>query len=286
LDVERLTLRPLSKSQPGQKDIGGEVAIQTTGSKWGDVGVRSSYDGQAFGMWTTSGSSGMEILKLGKTPSARYEYKSHGHVLPTAPGRVLTGHGSYDAKFQFENNQGAYFLTSDPRYAVHLTAEGGAIEEIATGAALSPLPALDEMRKEFVNYCRFGKDFGKLRLMHDQRVFCLLAEKLLVTIPETDDRLVLRQLTLEAPSPAPQEVAQSDPQPAAEAEPKAPATGGDTRRRLWSDTSGKFKILARLAAADGGNVTLEKTDGTNVVVPLDKLSDADQEYVKKLDLQP
>jgi hypothetical protein len=285
LDVESLSLRPLSKSQPGQK-IGGDVAIQTTGSKWGEVAVRSSYDGQAFGIWQTSGSSGIEILKLGKSPSARYESKSHGHVLPTAQGRVLTGHGSYDAKFKFENNRGAYFLTSDPRYAVRVTEEGGAIEEIGAGATLATLPVLEEMRKEFVNYCRIGKDFGKLRLMHDQRVFCLLTEQLLVTIPETDDRLVLRKLTFEAPAPAPQAVAESAPRPAAEVEPQEPVASGDTRRRLWTDKSGKFKILARLTSVGGGNVTLEKTDGATVTVPLDKLSDADQEYVQKLGLRP
>ncbi len=52
--------------------------------------------------------------------------------------------------------------------------------------------------------------------------------------------------------------------------------------RKWSNKSGKFNIEARLDEKKGENVVLVKKDGKRLVVPLEKLSEADQEYVKGL----
>lgn len=51
--------------------------------------------------------------------------------------------------------------------------------------------------------------------------------------------------------------------------------------RTWTDASGKFKITAKLKSAIAGNVELEREDGTVVTVPIDKLSEEDQAYLKK-----
>lgn len=51
--------------------------------------------------------------------------------------------------------------------------------------------------------------------------------------------------------------------------------------RIWTDVTGKFKIEAKFGGVSGGQVKLLKTDGTETTVPLNKLSAADQAFVRK-----
>ena len=51
--------------------------------------------------------------------------------------------------------------------------------------------------------------------------------------------------------------------------------------RTWSDTSGKFKIEATLDSFDGKVVKLKRRDGSIVSVPIEKLSQADQQVLVK-----
>lgn len=72
------------------------------------------------------------------------------------------------------------------------------------------------------------------------------------------------------------------PSPTVGAAPTAssnPFGSGGAERRTWSDQSGRFSIDATYRGMNGGKVVLEKTDGSRIEVPLDKLSQADQEYV-------
>ncbi len=50
--------------------------------------------------------------------------------------------------------------------------------------------------------------------------------------------------------------------------------------REWSDVSGKFHIEAEFVAARNGKAILEKTDGSIITVPLEKLSEADRAYIR------
>jgi|GEM_PF-6819063 len=50
--------------------------------------------------------------------------------------------------------------------------------------------------------------------------------------------------------------------------------------RTWSDQTGKFKVDATLLKQEGDKVTLKRKDGKEVTLPLDKLSKADQEFLK------
>ncbi len=52
--------------------------------------------------------------------------------------------------------------------------------------------------------------------------------------------------------------------------------------RTWTDKSGKFKVKARLTNVEDGRVVLEKADGTELEIPLVKLSQADQDYVAQV----
>ena len=49
--------------------------------------------------------------------------------------------------------------------------------------------------------------------------------------------------------------------------------------RKWSDASGSFSIEASFAGLSNGMVRLKKTDGSEVNVPLEKLSEADREWI-------
>jgi len=60
------------------------------------------------------------------------------------------------------------------------------------------------------------------------------------------------------------------------------ATASGQEMRTWSDKSGKFKIKAKFVESSGDKVVLEKEDGTQVTVPLDKLSEADQKAVAEM----
>ncbi|MEM9364735.1 MAG: SHD1 domain-containing protein [Planctomycetota bacterium] len=50
--------------------------------------------------------------------------------------------------------------------------------------------------------------------------------------------------------------------------------------RTWSDATGKFQIEARLLREQEGQVWLERADARTIVVPIAKLSEADQAYLE------
>ena len=50
--------------------------------------------------------------------------------------------------------------------------------------------------------------------------------------------------------------------------------------RTWTDDSGHFRAEAKLVHFSSGMVTLKKKDGETVNVSLDRLSDADRQYIK------
>ena len=51
-------------------------------------------------------------------------------------------------------------------------------------------------------------------------------------------------------------------------------------KRTWTDNSGKFRLIAELVENDGKTITLRREDGKTVKVPIDRLSKADQDYLK------
>ena len=53
--------------------------------------------------------------------------------------------------------------------------------------------------------------------------------------------------------------------------------------REWIDSTGKFKIVGELVVVRAGKAIIEKADGSIITVPVDKLSAADQEFLKSLD---
>ncbi len=53
--------------------------------------------------------------------------------------------------------------------------------------------------------------------------------------------------------------------------------------RTWSDQTGKFKIEAEFVEVKDNVAVLKRTDGSRVEVPVARLSDADQKFLKSLD---
>ncbi len=67
-------------------------------------------------------------------------------------------------------------------------------------------------------------------------------------------------------------------------QPNQPASLASKARgsRTWSDASESFKVDAVFVSSVDGKVTLRRTDGREVTVSLDRLSDEDQKYVNQL----
>jgi len=68
--------------------------------------------------------------------------------------------------------------------------------------------------------------------------------------------------------------------PGGEAGPATPAPGAESR--TWTDSSGKYHVEATFRGLEEGKARLEKSDGTIVDIPLEKLCEADQAYVRTL----
>jgi len=53
--------------------------------------------------------------------------------------------------------------------------------------------------------------------------------------------------------------------------------------RLWTDSSGKFHVVARFRSYANGIVKIERQDnGTILEIPVGRLSAEDQRYIKRL----
>jgi len=61
---------------------------------------------------------------------------------------------------------------------------------------------------------------------------------------------------------------------------KLPAAAA--KPRTWADSTGRFSVEATLADMKDGQVTLKRTDGRTVTLPVERLSQADQDFVKEL----
>ena len=61
---------------------------------------------------------------------------------------------------------------------------------------------------------------------------------------------------------------------------KGDSANAQQQPRLWASKNGKFKITAALIACDQDSATLQKTDGSTIDVPLNKLCQADRLYLK------
>src|SRR6266480_1292182 len=53
--------------------------------------------------------------------------------------------------------------------------------------------------------------------------------------------------------------------------------------RTWSDATGKFSVSAELVEVQGGKAVLRRADGKEIKVPVERLCDVDQAFIKTRD---
>jgi hypothetical protein len=184
----------------------------------GGIHVRASAGGNLFGIWQTSGSpSGFQTLTVhNATLKGIYNHESLDHLAPGPDGRtVYTGRGGVlDAggkpAFGGESRPGtaaevtipstdqAFYLsvsglngTRAPNQKPATPPEliGVSVHAASDGTRLLTIRQVDEMGGANVNESTIADDFTV-----EKRFHFVPAAKLLITIPYTNDRLVLRKL--------------------------------------------------------------------------------------------
>ena len=218
LDVA--TLRPISDlkvgdgaGQPGGAGSNGEVVAAHYSSYRDLAHWPASADGRVFGAWCTSHSpSGLFVLTLqGRTVRMAYEHVSVGYVIPGPDGRTIyTGSGGLftdqlRAVQRSRPNRRPLLPAADPNYYISIgisPAEGaGSPRRSRTGVGPrcgvyisgngSPIlvtDPLDEMG------AASREQWARTDLTSDKRYHFLPAAKMLVTIPPSNDQVVVRRL--------------------------------------------------------------------------------------------
>lgn len=206
LDIQ--TCKPLAVQRLGNGHVGAEPGTF----------VRASADGRVFGMWRAHvfSPSGIQTLVLtGKQLRGYYEHDSAGHVVPGPDGKfVYTARGTFTTQLKrlgeagrgggpycLPAHHGNFYLVLDSgerrfdrkdfaggpapgeprqRVMVHLAGDG------------RPLVTLDDIELPRGTDPGDREDFST-----DRRVHFIPAAKLIVTVPETNDRLVLHRFDLD-----------------------------------------------------------------------------------------
>ena len=91
-------------------------------------------------------------------------------------------------------------------------------------------------------------------------------------------KLALRLYSLDPKSSEQAHIAATSRPATSAAPPPRPRVAG--KFRTWHDASGEHAIQAALVWSSAGKVRLRKENGTTIDVPLEKLSDEDQEYIR------
>ncbi len=170
------------------------------------VHLRASAEGNTYGLWCTSHSpSGLEsLVVIGKKITPYYEHNSVGHVIPSADGKyVLTGSGIYTSqlKKRGSDKMNVFAIPSTaPNWhlGVNLPLYGGGdakqkrrvdIYVMGQETPLLGIPAPEMAGGENDAWAR--TDFTQ-----DKRYWFIPSAELLVTIPSTNDRVVLRRVNI------------------------------------------------------------------------------------------
>jgi S1-C subfamily serine protease len=237
-----------------------------------DTVIRASANGSTFGVWNRNRSpQGIELIRPGRNPLAVYEHNTAGYVIPNADGSAIcTAIGLYSGDLVRKRGDYPCLPAATPDFYMAITKTGLELRRTNDSRVVVALPPLAEFAAEG------GLRAGKLQL--DQRFHLIPQLNLLVTLPPTEDRMVLRKVELgveKKEKDADLAVASGGAKPV---KPKgAPPSGF----RKWRDKTGKHEIIAKLLSVGESSVKLEKEDGKQITVPFDKLSDFDVRYAKR-----
>jgi WD40 repeat protein/S1-C subfamily serine protease len=178
------------------------------------IHLRASPGGALFGSWCVShGPSGVQTIAIeGRSVRLGYEHEGVGHVVPGVDGQTFfTGAGhrrSSDGKPIDPVDRGrpsteCLIPSTDPNYFLAISGAnlvGGSLSGpvsasvrlTSSGEVLAMARGLDEMADA-------GRNPGGVTdaVTIDKRFHFIPAADLLITVPSSDDRLVLRRLSLE-----------------------------------------------------------------------------------------
>ena len=173
------------------------------------VHMRSSSNGRVFGMWCTSHSpSGIQSMVLtDHSLLTKYEHDSSGHVVPNSDGsHILTGVGIYTSGLKSLSKSGnrsgfrsSCFPTSHSRFILTLPVGnygegksiGGSIHEIGSDAPLFNLPDM-----QLGSPGSSGEGWVQHDFTLDKRVFLNLESHALISIPFTNDSVVIQEFDI------------------------------------------------------------------------------------------
>jgi uncharacterized protein (TIGR03067 family) len=168
---------------------------------------RASADGQVFGAWCTSHTpSGVTALVVtGGKLKRHYEHNSWGHVVPGADGKILyTGAGTHTPQLQkAAGGPGGHALPAHGGlycFAVHTndrpgpprTTKATSLTVHLVGDA-RPLVTVNNVEVPVTNDAWTSSDFT-----WDKRVHLVPEAKVLITLPDNADEIVLQRLDIDA----------------------------------------------------------------------------------------
>lgn len=175
----------------------------------GQVHFRASSDGARFGHWSTSvNPQGIGCVVLqGDSIASHYHHGTASHVIPGSGGKALyTARGMYPVKLKMTNEQnmgndgfcvpsvhGPFFLC----FPHAKTSNATRLQEMPLQTEEATLHFLGETRK-LLTVSRLTLSapedgWAKHDFTADKRVYFIPEAKVIITIPEADDKLVLRR---------------------------------------------------------------------------------------------
>ena len=259
----------------------GEFGLRNGGGGTSVTHLRASATGHVFGCWCTRQSpTGLEALIL-DPPSAvdHYKHDSVGHVVPTADGAAIcTGEGYYASDLGQNRGKDWCLPTYHPRY--YLVASGAPSGRPKKSSSPVKVSIFDAEAGRPVHDFTVAMDWAKLGTRRsdvsfppDKRLHCIPHARCTITVPHSGDRLVVRKLDFEFAPLALEEAVE---------EAAADRASDAKQPRTWTDKSGSYRVVASFVALIGNKVKLRRDNGSEILVPLDKLSDEDVKYVNSL----
>ena len=191
--------------------------IQSHNNSYRDVvHIRASGTGDVFGLWATSHSpQGMESFVLrGTKVKTSYQHDSAGHIVPNYDGTAIaTGiAGVCTTELNRKNPRGSRSLPAvpslHPRFYVVIPTEPGAQINLGSEPFKGLLPAvrLIDSEQDLIQLPSLdlgaldvggGTSWARHDFTLDKRVFYIPQANQLVTIPYTNDKLVIQRFNLQ-----------------------------------------------------------------------------------------
>lgn len=231
--------------------------------------LRASGNGNVFGL--SNGSSVVTFALSEKSVTANLTSKSVLYAAPNSDGSNLcTSDGYYTADMtrvrlqepSIPSTMASLYLslqkpTDNSTHQSRSFPVKGFVNSQETGRSILALPALKEMEGQYL-LSQLDRNIAL-----DRRYNLLGEATLLVTIPPSNDRIILRRLEI----PADKVVSKNQPL---------------SPQRTWTDDTGKYRFNAALINSTADHVELQAADGRVIKVPISRLSKSDLDYLATL----